>query len=372
MAQSPDIATPTAETNNVLIEQPTSIDEAIALVVSGPSDAHAGILKTLSAQQLLAYTSDGLDPLTILNPVNHSLAYLYFITARCLEANSTNGMHLFELLNHFIQVFDPVSIQIATARFALVGKALIHLAKVLNKPLLALQSFKVAIERSSTGSVLTALHPRFLQACISAKAYRFPLDLLNRDIDAIDTTRHELGIQCFLEYYYYGAIVYIANKQYRRALEFLLIAISAPTVKAVSMIQLLAYRKFILVSFIVEGRIGPLPKYTSAGIEKVASYWSPHHISLVKAFQTTDLDLFQDIASKHSAYFESFQELGLLKQCFQSLRRKKIKEMTKVYITVSLEDMANKMGPMCAKELEMILLDMVRDLHSVYDEANLN
>ena len=46
--------------------------------------------------------------------------------------------------------------------------------------------------------------------------------------------------------------------------------------------------------------------------------------------------------------------------------------MTKVYITVSLEDMANKMGPMCAKELEMILLDMVRDLHSVYDEANLN
>ena len=99
--------------------------------------------------------------------------------------------------------------------------------------------------------------------------------------------------------------MYIANKQYRRALEFLLIAISAPTVKAVSMIQLLAYRKFILVSFIVEGRIGPLPKYTSAGIEKVASYWSPHHISLVKAFQTTDLDLFQDIASKHSAYFES-------------------------------------------------------------------
>ena len=120
-----------------------------------------------------------------------------------------------------------------------------------------------------------------------------------------------MDIQCFLEYYYYGAIVYIANKQYRRALEFLLIAISAPTVKAVSMIQLLAYRKFILVSFIVEGKIGPLPKYTSAGIEKVSSYWSPHHISLVKAFQSTDLDLFQDIASKHSAYFESVSRVFL-------------------------------------------------------------
>ncbi|KAI8348303.1 hypothetical protein BD560DRAFT_239777 [Blakeslea trispora] len=362
MAHSPEI-TPTIETP---VEQPASIDEAIALVVSGPSDTHANILKTLSSQQLLAYTSDGLDPLTILNPVTHSLAYLYFITARCLEANSSNGMHMFKLLDHFIQVFDPASMTLAPTRFALLGKALIHLTTVLNKPLLALQSFKQAIERMASSAVLTALHPRFLQACISAKAYRFPLDLLNRDIDLIDTTRYELDIQCFLEYYYYGGIVYIANKQHERALEFLSIAIAAPTVRAVSTIQMMAYHKFILVSLIADGKMRSLPKYTSPDIEKVASVWSSHYLSLIKAFQQTDIGLFQEIASKHSAHFEAFHEIGLVKQCFQSLRRKKIKEMTKVYITVSLEDMVNKIGHLSAKELELVLLEMSRSTLCFY------
>jgi hypothetical protein len=58
----------------------SSIDEVIALIVSGqPSKRWTSILDTLSKEQLLAYTADGLDPLTVLNPTNYSLAYLYFM-----------------------------------------------------------------------------------------------------------------------------------------------------------------------------------------------------------------------------------------------------------------------------------------------------
>lgn len=56
------------------------IDEAIALIVSGQTIAeNVATLDTFTAAQLLSYTSDGLDPLTVLNPVTHSLAYLYFM-----------------------------------------------------------------------------------------------------------------------------------------------------------------------------------------------------------------------------------------------------------------------------------------------------
>lgn len=56
------------------------IDEAIALIVSEQTIAeNVATLDTLTPAQLLAYTSDGLDPLTVLNPVTHSLAYLYFM-----------------------------------------------------------------------------------------------------------------------------------------------------------------------------------------------------------------------------------------------------------------------------------------------------
>lgn len=33
--------------------------------------------------------------------------------ARCLDANSQTGLQLFQLLNHFIQVFDPEQIYLA-------------------------------------------------------------------------------------------------------------------------------------------------------------------------------------------------------------------------------------------------------------------
>jgi uncharacterized surface protein with fasciclin (FAS1) repeats len=58
----------------------SSIDEVIALIVSGqPGKRWTTILDTLSKEQLLAYTANGLDPLTVLNPTNCSLAYLYFM-----------------------------------------------------------------------------------------------------------------------------------------------------------------------------------------------------------------------------------------------------------------------------------------------------
>ena len=59
------------------------IDEILALVTSAEN---SGQLKTLIVQldhlnkaSLLSYTSDGLDPLTVLNPATHSLGYLYFM-----------------------------------------------------------------------------------------------------------------------------------------------------------------------------------------------------------------------------------------------------------------------------------------------------
>lgn len=48
-----------------------------------------------------------------------------------------------------------------------------------------------------------------------------------------------------------------------------------------------------------------------------------------------------------------------MKQCLQSLRRKVIKELTNVYITVGLNEMAEKIGGVTARELELILIEMI-------------
>ncbi|KAG2194865.1 hypothetical protein INT47_002659 [Mucor saturninus] len=326
-----------------------SIDEVIALIISADNTSQLKNilvqLNTLTKSNLLSYTTDGLDPLTVLNPSTHSLAYLYFITARCQDANAGNALQLFQILSHFIQVFDIEQVRLSTTQFTLIGKALLHLAKILEKPLLPLTVFSTAIGRfACSTNTLTSLHAPFVQIVISR--------LLNQQ------QKYDVNIQNFLQYYYYGSIAYIGNKKYDRALDFLSIVISAPTQKAISAIQVAAYKKFILVSLIYEGQIRALPKYTAQIVEKVCKTQSQPYLNLLKTFNETDLKLFHDHATASSSTFESDKHMGLVKQCFQSLRRKKIKELTNVYITVGLNEMAAKIDT-SPQELELILIEMI-------------
>lgn len=59
------------------------IDEILALVTSAENSAQLkkllSSLNFLNKASLLSYTTDGLDPLTVLNPTTHSLGYLYFM-----------------------------------------------------------------------------------------------------------------------------------------------------------------------------------------------------------------------------------------------------------------------------------------------------
>ncbi|KAI7881522.1 uncharacterized protein EV154DRAFT_523439 [Mucor mucedo] len=344
-----------------------SIDEVIALIISAENTSQLKNilvqLNTLTKSNLLSYTTDGLDPLTVLNPSTHSLAYLYFITARCQDANAGTALQLFQILSHFIQVFDIEQVRLSTTHFTLIGKALLHLAKILEKPLLPLTAFSTAIGRfACSTNTLTSLHAPFVQACILAKNYSYPLSILDCDIEIIEPAKYDVNIQNFLQYYYYGSIAYIGNQKYDRALDFLSIVISAPTQKAISAIQVAAYKKFILVSLIYEGQIRALPKYTAQIVEKVCKTQSQPYLNLLKTFNETDLKLFHDHATASSPTFESDKHMGLVKQCFQSLRRKKIKELTNVYITVGLNEMAAKIDT-SPQELELILIEMVREIY---------
>jgi COP9 signalosome complex subunit 3 len=57
--------------------------------------------------------------------------------------------------------------------------------------------------------------------------------------------------------------------------------------------------------------------------------------------------------------------VGLVKQCYQSIRRKRIKELAKVYITVALTNMVPKMGQITLEELERTLVEMVRYIYVI-------
>lgn len=58
----------------------------------------------------------------------------------------------------------------------------------------------------------------------------------------------------FLLYYYYGGMIYTAMKNYDRALYFFEVVVTVPAM-VVSHIMLEAYKKYILVSLILHGKV---------------------------------------------------------------------------------------------------------------------
>ncbi|KAI9250010.1 hypothetical protein BY458DRAFT_542522 [Sporodiniella umbellata] len=344
------------------MQKTNRVDEIISTTLSTKNDwkTLAFDLSLLKTDELLSMTSNGADPLVVLDPSAHSLTYSFFITTRCLHNASEDPKKLYMALRNFVELFDPEQLALAPSIFKSVGSALIHIATVLQQPLLPLQDLKTTIERYSPSPVaFTSLHGDFVRACIKAKMYTFPLSLLDNDMETFEVNQSMIEIQHVLEYYYYGAIVYIAHKRWNRALDFLSIVISAPSEKAVSAIQINAYKKYILVSLIDEGHVKPLPKYTASLVERFCQAQSSPYVHLAETFKKTDIQAFQEIATQSRTMFESDKHIGLIKQCFESLRRKKIKELTKVYIAVRLQDMARKIGDTTPQELEQVLVEMI-------------
>lgn len=68
------------------------------------------------------------------------------------------------------------------------------------------------------------------------------------------TQRGNYDVKHFLLYYYYGGMIYTAVKKYERAQYFFRVCITTPAL-AVSHIMLEAFKKYILVSLILEGKV---------------------------------------------------------------------------------------------------------------------
>lgn len=129
-------------------------------------------------------------------------------------------------------------------------------------------------------AVLTSTHLVLIRLCLYAKAYTSALPVLDKPIyhfptgsgqtyqrysQTVPCAQHEQST-CFiadtsglsakityrehLEYFLYGAMIYMALKEWKEAFHFLTMVISCPVVGSVSMIMVEAYKKWILVSLL--------------------------------------------------------------------------------------------------------------------------
>ena len=193
-----------------------------------------------------------------------------------------------------------------------------------------------------------------------AKCPKPALQFLDVDFNDISKENKTFDVKYFLKYYYYGGMIYASLKRFERALYFFEIAITTPSL-AISSIVLESYKKYILISLILHGKIKSLPKYTSQIVTRHIKQMTTGYMDLAAAYSTFSIYKISLVASEHSEQYLNDTNMGLVKQVIASLYKKNIQRLTKTFLTLSLEDMANRIQLTNKEQAEQYILSMIED-----------
>ncbi|KAK8672479.1 hypothetical protein V6N13_110847 [Hibiscus sabdariffa] len=292
-----------------------------------------------------------------LDPSKHSLGYLYFLEACTAGPVTTESASSFVLIiARFISSCAAEQIRLAPDKFISVCKRLKDQVLFLEEPLRAVAPMLAAIRKlQSSTENLTTLHPEFLLLCLLAKCYKTGLSILEEDIFEVDQPR-DLYLYC-----YYGGMICIGKKCFRKALELLHNVVTAP-MSTINAIAVEAYKKYILVSLIHHGQLSTsLPKYASTVAQRNLKSFCQPYVELANSYTNGKIADLEAYVQANMEKFGSDNNLGLVKQVVSSIYKRNIQRLTQTYLTLSLQDIANTVQLNSPKEAEMHVLQMIQD-----------
>ncbi|XP_062151582.1 COP9 signalosome complex subunit 3 [Alnus glutinosa] len=336
--------------------------EALAAQIQGLSSS-AGDISRLhvilkQAEDSLRSESTRLSPiLNQLDPSIHSLGYVYILEAcTSIPISKEQAATLVPYIARFISFCVPEQVRLAPDKFVSVCKRFKEQVVLLEAPIRGVAPMLAAVQKlQSSSEHLTSLHPEFLLLCLLAKCYKTGLSILEDDIFEVDQPRD------FFLYCYYGGMICIGQKRFRKALELLHNAVTAP-MSNINAIAIEAYKKYIMVSLIHHGQFSTnLPKYTSSAAQRHLKNFCQPYIDLANSYSTGKIAELEAYIQTNREHFENDNNLGLVKQVVSSMYKRNIQRLTQTYLTLSLQDIANTVQLNSPKEAEMHVLQMIQD-----------
>ncbi|XP_075161278.1 COP9 signalosome subunit 3 [Haematobia irritans] len=310
--------------------------------------------------------------LETLDVQQHSLGVLYVLIAKFNSLPNSNAdvNILLKSVKDFIQQCNIYQVRLAAHAYYELCHQFTN--TMVNQPrcIHGLTTLSAAIDNIRTCETqLTPIHADLCQLSLKSKCFRVALKYLDIDITTISTAAETRGqnqtdttnldAKYFLLYYYYGGMIYTAMKNYERALYFFEVCISTPAM-AMSYIMLEAYKKFILVSLILHGKIQPIPKYASQVISRFIKPIAQAYHNLAVAYATTLSEEVRNCINKYTETFERDNNMGLVKQVATSLYKKNIQRLTKTFLTLSLSDVASRAQLPSAAIAEKYIFNMIK------------
>eukprot|EP01139_Manchomonas_bermudensis_P011073 Amastigsp_a341968_49.p1 type:complete len:454 gc:universal Amastigsp_a341968_49:1-1362(+) len=209
----------------------------------------------------------------------------------------------------------------------------------------------------STG-LLTPVHTQLALLAAKSKTFSTLLPLLDVDIVGVAKETGALPEDMLL-YFYYAAHCYAALKNFKRALEVLTLIYVVPS-EAVSRIAVEAYKRFVLLSLLVHGRVVALPKFTIPSLTRHTKAFCAEYVDFGQAFESLSPVALNAVIGRSGAVFEADRLFGLVKQCKDALQQRAVLRLTHTFITVSLAEIARELAlesPAAAEAVVLRLID---------------
>ncbi|KAF9678674.1 hypothetical protein SADUNF_Sadunf07G0059600 [Salix dunnii] len=215
------------------------------------------------------------------------------------------------ILSRFLTCCVADQIRLASEKFIAVSERFKDQVLMLEVPMRGVGPLLEAVKKlRSSSEHLTALYPDFFQLCLLVKCYKTGLSILEDDIFEVNRPR-----DFFLYCYYWGVSCCLT---------------------------------FCTSSKMLEEHLHGCQVYSHGGARTLSlGACVDFHVHSFVATPMSSIDAIAD------------NNLGLVKQVVSSMYKRNIQILTRTYLTLSLQDIANTVQLNSPKEAEMHVLQMV-------------
>ncbi|KAH7644350.1 cop9 signalosome complex subunit 3-like protein [Dermatophagoides farinae] len=282
-------------------------------------------------------------------------------TANPTKSSSSSRQSISQIIE-FINDCNENQIKQAPNHFASLCHSLTEYLMEIDQPLKGLEPLSRSIQKvQQSPTQLTSIHTDLCKLALIGKCLKPALTFLDIDITDISRENDCYDVKYFLSYYYYGGIIYSIIQNYERAFLFFQTVLSV-TGAAISQISIEAYKKYILVSLLQNGRVIPLmAKQVNNYLNRsVKPFCGPYNM-LITEYTNGSIESLNDLLDTYRKDFQDDQNIGLVKQVISSLVKVKMQKLTKTFMTLSLKDMAQRVHLPNVEEAEKKILHMIEN-----------
>eukprot|EP00397_Hematodinium_sp_SG-2012_P034740 GEMP01037285.1.p1 GENE.GEMP01037285.1~~GEMP01037285.1.p1 ORF type:complete len:479 (+),score=92.91 GEMP01037285.1:29-1438(+) len=322
----------------------------------------------------------------------HLICCLYSIVTAAVRHNTIESEEILITTSSFLLACDAGHLRAAGNFTTSLCRDMVTIADQGSpqQMLRILRGLRAAVEKCrASAEVLTPIHCEYLRACLKAQAYHLPVPLLEEPIydlcgpmvglsgPTLPVRESNGAYNCglspkeFLMYWYYGALIWIGLKEFRKAQHMLMMALICPSQTLIS-IQVDAYKKFLLVGLKLTGEIPDIPKYASQCVHRLTKTSAYDLQQNCGGNGADSVDYAAHLRSKKDVLIQD-GNYGLAKQVITALERRKVCELTKTYLTLSLDEIRkHAIQDHQDIDIESFLFGMVsrREIDAKLDQSN--